>query len=75
MSARTRRALRAIGDRGASAVEYGLMVAAVAGVIAVLVFGFGTWLDNVFTKTGDCLAAQQDAGAGFPTCPERAPGR
>jgi pilus assembly protein Flp/PilA len=41
MIAYTRRALRHAKDEGASAVEYGLLVAAIAAVIVVVVFALG----------------------------------
>jgi Flp pilus assembly pilin Flp len=37
-----RRTARRLEDRGASAVEYGLMVAAIAAVIVGVTFGLGT---------------------------------
>ena len=40
-------------DRGASAVEYGLMVAAIAAVIVGIVFGLGTLVSNSFDTTCD----------------------
>ncbi len=42
MKSRIRRVATSAGDRGASAVEYALMVAAIAAVIVAVVFGFGT---------------------------------
>src|SRR5690348_5748742 len=44
-------------DRGASAVEYGLLVAAIAAVIVGLVFGIGTVVQNAFQKTCNSLSA------------------
>jgi pilus assembly protein Flp/PilA len=38
-------------DRGASAVEYGLMVAAIAAVIVGIVFGLGTLVSGTFNDT------------------------
>jgi len=45
-----RKVLRNGRDRGASAVEYGLMVAAIAAVIVGIVFGLGTLVSNVFSS-------------------------
>jgi pilus assembly protein Flp/PilA len=45
-------------DRGASAVEYGLMVAAIAAVIVGIVFGLGGVVSGVFTNTCQTVAAQ-----------------
>ena len=36
-------------EEGATAVEYGLMVAAIAAVIVVIVFKLGTQVDTAFT--------------------------
>ena len=41
-------ALRATRDRGATAVEYGLIVAAIAAVIVALVFTLGTKVEAGF---------------------------
>jgi pilus assembly protein Flp/PilA len=43
-------------DRGASAVEYGLLVAAIAAVIVGIVFGLGTLVKNAFSKTSSCIS-------------------
>lgn len=42
---------KAARDRGSSAVEYGLMVAAVAAVIVGAVFGFGRVVAQTFDNT------------------------
>jgi len=54
-------------DRGASAVEYGLMVAAVAAVIVIVVFGFGSVLKDTFTITSQCIE-NEGVGNPFPDC-------
>jgi pilus assembly protein Flp/PilA len=46
-----RKTMRTGKDRGASAVEYGLMVAAIAAVIVGVVFGLGTLVKGAFTQT------------------------
>lgn len=55
----TRRTRRA--ERGASSVEYALLVFAVAAVIVVVVVAFGTLVDRTFqdscTRLGDKLSA------------------
>lgn len=38
-------------DRGASAVEYGLLVFAIAAVIALVVFAFGRVVEETYDKT------------------------
>jgi pilus assembly protein Flp/PilA len=40
-------------DEGASAVEYGLLVAAIAALIVVIVFALGKVVQNVFKDTCD----------------------
>ena len=45
-------------DEGASAVEYGLLVAAIAAVIVGIVFLLGGQVKAAFTKTNDCIASQ-----------------
>src|SRR4249919_3890478 len=52
-----RKLIRNGRDRGASAVEYGLMVAAIAAVIVGIVFGLGTLVHNTFSNTSSCIAA------------------
>jgi pilus assembly protein Flp/PilA len=56
-------------DRGASAVEYGLLVAAIAVVIVAVVFGLGVIVKDAFTKTTDCVS---NSGAGT-NCPTATP--
>jgi len=46
-----RKVMRDTKDRGASAVEYGLMVAAIAAVIVGIVFGLGGIVSEVFGTT------------------------
>ena len=38
-------------EKGASAVEYGLLVAAIAALIVAVVFGLGGVVKNVFSST------------------------
>lgn len=38
-------------ERGASAVEYGLLIAGIAALIVVVVFAFGGSLKGIFTTT------------------------
>ena len=47
-------------DRGATAVEYGLMVALIAGAIALIVWQLGDNLAGLFGDTSDCIAAPGD---------------
>ena len=43
-------------EAGASAVEYGLLVAAIAALIVVIVFAFGGIVRDTFDKTCDTIA-------------------
>ena len=49
-------------DEGASAVEYGLLIAGIAAIIAVTVFVLGGQLNSRFAKTGSCVAGTTSAG-------------
>jgi pilus assembly protein Flp/PilA len=62
-----RKVMRSGRDRGASAVEYGLMVAAIAAVIVGVVFGLGTLVKNAFDSTCDSVATQVTPGSS--ACP------
>ena len=42
---------RARTDRGASAVEYGLLIAGIAAVIVAIVFAFGGKIHDAFGNT------------------------
>ena len=60
-----RKSARVNGDEGASAVEYGLLVAAIAAVIVIIIFALGGVIKNVFEKT--CSSVQTKA-ATSSTC-------
>ena len=45
-------------ERGASAVEYGLLVAGIAAVIVAIVFLLGGQITGAFDKTCDTIAAK-----------------
>jgi pilus assembly protein Flp/PilA len=47
-------------ERGASAVEYGLLIAGIAALIVVVVFAFGDNLRDIFTDT--CNSVSQSSG-------------
>ena len=51
-------------ERGASAVEYGLLVAGIAAIIVLVVFAFGTQIQAVFTDTCNSVATGSGSGAG-----------
>jgi pilus assembly protein Flp/PilA len=46
------------GESGASAVEYGLLVAAIAAVIVLIVFAIGRIVSELFTDTCTSLSAE-----------------
>ena len=48
-------------DDGASAVEYGLLVAAIAALIVVIVFAFGHLISGVFQSTCSTIDANSSA--------------
>lgn len=52
-------------ENGASAVEYGLLVAGIAALIVAVVFLFGGMIKNVFK--GTCSSINNSASAGA-TC-------
>ncbi|MCA0328388.1 MAG: Flp family type IVb pilin [Actinobacteria bacterium] len=56
MITRIRTALR--HDEGASAVEYGLLVAAIAALIVAVVFLLGQRVSTVFKSTNDCISTK-----------------
>jgi pilus assembly protein Flp/PilA len=43
-------------ERGASAVEYGLLIAGIAALIVVVVFAFGDNLRSIFQDTCESVA-------------------
>ena len=48
-----------MSQRGASAVEYGLLIAGIAALIVVVVFAFGGTLTSIFKDTCSKVAANQ----------------
>lgn len=66
------RRLRKRRDEGASAVEYGLLVALIAVVIAGAVTALGIALNNRLTDAGDCVASGTAADCG-PAAPPAGP--
>jgi pilus assembly protein Flp/PilA len=65
---RLRRSMRTTADKGASAVEYGLMVAAIAALIVGTVFALGGFVQGAFQHTCDEI---RDKGniTSTPDCP------
>ena len=58
--------LAKIDERGASAVEYGLLIAGIAALIVVVVFAFGGVIRNIFS--GTCKSIGTSAGVGSGSC-------
>ena len=50
-------------DEGASAVEYGLLVAGIAALIVIVVFALGGVIKGTFSKTCDTIASGGSVGA------------
>ena len=50
-------------ERGASAVEYGLLIAGIAALIVVVVFAFSDTITGLFDDTCDAIG-----GTGAQTC-------
>lgn len=65
MTARIRTVLHG-GDHGASAVEYGLLVAAIAAVIVVVVFVLGGFIQDAFTNTCQNIATEDADDTSLP---------
>jgi len=49
-------------ERGASAVEYGLLIAGIAALVVVVVFAFGDNITDIFTSTCDAVNGDAEAG-------------
>jgi pilus assembly protein Flp/PilA len=56
-----RNVLKARTEDGASAVEYGLLVAAIAALIVVIVFALGGLIKDVFTNTCKTISSNGTA--------------
>jgi pilus assembly protein Flp/PilA len=50
-------------ERGASAVEYGLLITGIAALIAIVVFAFGGVLSNIFKNSCSSLGTRASAGS------------
>ena len=57
--------LAKMDERGASAVEYGLLVAGIAAVIVAIVFVLGGTLSGVFNKTNPRSTPATDHALGL----------
>ena len=68
---RTDRTTGEATDRGASAVEYGLMIGAVSAVVVSIVFGLGTLVSHTLNDT--CAAMKQNLRAAGSSSDCKAP--
>jgi pilus assembly protein Flp/PilA len=50
-------------ERGASAVEYGLLIAGIAAIIAIAVFAFGGGSTGMFQKSCKTIFTDQSVGS------------
>jgi pilus assembly protein Flp/PilA len=48
-------------EEGASAVEYGLMIAAIAAVITAVVFSLGGMVRDAFSSHSACFSSQMNS--------------
>ena len=55
--------LAKMDERGATAVEYGLLITGIAALIVVVVFAFGGVVKNIFNNTCNSLGASAGAGS------------
>ena len=49
------------GDRGASAVEYGLLIAGIAAIIVLVIFAFNDTITGLFDDTCESIGLAQGA--------------
>jgi pilus assembly protein Flp/PilA len=52
-----------MNERGASAVEYGLLIAGIAGIIVLVVYAFGIGVNNLFSNTCHSFSGKANAGS------------
>jgi pilus assembly protein Flp/PilA len=57
------RNLKKKDDEGASAVEYGLLVAAIAAIIILVVFALGTFVKGAFKDTCDSFKSSNSVNS------------
>ena len=55
-------------EKGASAVEYGLLVAAIAAIIVVVVFALGGLIKGAFKHTCDTIGSNDGNAATAASC-------
>jgi pilus assembly protein Flp/PilA len=52
-----------LDQRGASAVEYGLLIAGIAGIIVLVVYAFGSEVNSLFGNTCKTFNSKANAGS------------
>lgn len=52
-----------MNERGASAVEYGLLIAGIAGIIVLAVYAFGVQVNSLFSNTCHSFSSKAQAGS------------
>jgi pilus assembly protein Flp/PilA len=67
------RLVRRRDDKGASAVEYGLLVAAIAAIIVVIVFALGKLVNEGFEDTCSAMKTGSDGALTGECAPSDAP--
>ena len=55
-------------ENGASAVEYGLLVAGIAGLVVAIVFAFGGVVSDLFTGTCDSIGSGSSGSSAPISC-------
>jgi pilus assembly protein Flp/PilA len=55
--------LARMDERGASAVEYGLLITGIAAIIAITVFAFGGAIANIYKATCNSVGSSANAGS------------
>jgi pilus assembly protein Flp/PilA len=55
--------LARLDERGASAVEYGLLITGIAALIVIVVFAFGGMLQTLFSSTCNKVGSSASAGS------------
>jgi len=60
------RALWATRDRGATAVEYALIVAVIAMVVVIAAIAFGNTISGLFGAASECVEAPSGPNCGTP---------
>ena len=60
--------MRAEREEGASAVEYGLLIAAVAAVITAVVFSLGGVVREAFASHSSCFSSYVSASSPPASC-------